>query len=255
MKTASLVAAVAACSLSAMASAAFESAQFGGAYSLKYGESNWTATQSTSNFVGAAYDSTNYATSGATGYGAGGTSSTDLAAVYGDSMTMSGGLGSTLDSFKFALFCSSSSAAALTGATETISFYRQSDSSMIGQFQVSIGALAKGYFSVYTITNLAGIGITFDTNDVIVTQQLSSVGGATRMGTVFGTAAGAAPAVGSTTAGLYMSNATTPAGFYTFTGYSTNSNGVFQLNTVDAPAPGALALLGVAGIAGKRRRR
>jgi MYXO-CTERM domain-containing protein len=90
---------------------------------------------------------------------------------------------------------------------------------------------------------------------VIVTQQLSNVGGATRMGTVFGTAAGAAPAVGSTTAGLYMSNATTTAGFYTFTGYATNSNGVYQLNTVDAPAPGALALLGVAGIAGKRRRR
>ena len=255
MKTASLVAAVAACSLSAMASAAFESAQFGGAYSLKYGESNWTATQSTSNFTGAAYDSTNYATSGATGYGVGATSSTDLAGVYGDQTVMSAGIGSTLDSFKFAVFCSGSSAGALTSATETISFYRTSDSSLIGSFQVSLGALGKGYYSVYTVTNLAGLGITFDTNDVIVTQQLSNVGGATKMGTIFGTIAGAAPAVGTTAAGLYISNASSTAGFYTFTGYSTNSNGVYQLNTVDAPAPGALALLGVAGIAGKRRRR
>jgi len=152
--------------------------------------------------------------------------------------------------------CSSSSAAALTSATETIRFYRASDSSYIGGFNVTLGALAKGYYSVYTVNSLSALGISFDTDNIIVTQQLSNVVGATRMGTVFGNnITSPAPAVGSTNAGLYMSNTTTTAGFYTFTGYSANSNAVYQFSGIDAPAPGALALLGVAGLAGRRRRR
>ena len=254
MKTASLVAAIAACSLSAMASAAVESAQFGGAYTQRFGETSWATAQPVSSFVGPAYDTTNYVTTGATGFGVGATSSITLNRTYGDTLSMSGGIGSTLDTFAFTVFCSGSSAADLVSATETIAFYRLSDSSFIGGFTVTLGPLAKGYYTNLSLTSLSSLGITFDTNDVLVTQQLSNVVGATRMGVAFGSNnTSPAPAVGTTTAGLYITDAATAPGLYTFTGSTANSNGVFQVGVV--PAPGAMALLGVAGLVGGRRRR
>lgn len=200
------------------------------------------------------YDSTNFSTSGAAGYGVGGTSSTDLAATYGDSMSMVGAVGSTLDSFKFAIFCSSSSAANMTSAVETIRFFRASDNSYIGGFTVTLGSLGKGFYSVYTVTTLSTLStpIVFDTNDIIVKQQLSSVVGATRLGTIFSNASNT-PAVGTTAPGLFMQNATTTAGFYTFTGFSNFSSAVYQVGVI--PAPASLSVLGLAGIAARRRRR
>jgi hypothetical protein len=253
MKTMTIAATLAACvSGLAMADNAFESAQFAGNHVYDMATQTWSSGGAWSNFTGTAYDSTNYSTSGATGYGVGATSSTDLNSIYGDDMVMAGT--GTLDSFQFAIFCSSSSTGALVSAVENISFYDGATGTAIGGFQVTLGALAKGYFSVITVTGLSGLGINLASNDVVVTQKLSSVVGASRMGTVFGTVANAAPAVGTTPAGLYISNATSTAGYYTFTGYSTNSNGVYQVGLVNVPAPGALALLGVAGLVGRRRR-
>ena len=220
---------------------------------LSYGSSAWTVSQGPSySFLGPVYDSTNFTTSGSAGFGAGATSTTDLATIYGDRLTMVNAAGSTLDTFKFAVFCSSSSTGNLTSATETIRFYRAADSTYIGGFTVNIGAITKGFYSVFTVNSLSTLGINFDTNEVLVTQQLSSVVGANRMGTVFSNASNT-PALGSTNAGLYISNASNAAGYYTFTGYPNFSSGVYQVSTV--PAPGALALLGVAGILGGRRRR
>lgn len=249
--------ALATCSLTAIAAASFapEVALFGGAYTIdfKTGLTSETKDGSVDKAASAVYDSTNYVTTGATGYGTGATSTTDLNAIYGDSLNMTGT--GTLDSFKFAVFVSGTSTGNLTSATETIRFYRASNNSYIGGFTTTLGALTKGYYSTYTISSLSSLGITFDTANVIVTQQLSSVVGASKMGTVFGTSSLAAPAVGSTTAGLYMSNSSTTAGYYSFSGYSNNSNGVYQVSTMSVPAPGAAALIGLAGMITGRRRR
>ena len=246
---------VAALSLAAVASADFtpELAKFGGAYTIDFrtGAIMEDKSGSADKAASTVYDSTNYVTSGATGYGVAGTSSTDLASVYGDSLNMTGS--GAVDSFKFTLFCSSSSTGALVSATETIRFYRQSDNSFIGGFSTSVAALAKGFYATYTVTGITGL--TLDTSNVIVTQQLSNVVGSSRMGTVYGTVANAVPAIGTTTAGMYLSNSTTGANFYTFTGYATNSNGVYQVNTTPVPAPGAVALVGLAGLITGRRRR
>lgn len=222
---------------------------------LSYGSSTWSISEesgSASNFVGPVYDSTNFATSGAAGFGVGATSSTNLATIYGDQLLMVNGAGSTLDSFKFSIFCSSSSAADLSSATATIRFFRASTGTQIGGFTVEVGSLARGFFSVLTVNSLSSLGINFDVDDIIITQQLSNVLGATRMGTVFSTVSNS-PALGTTNIGLYVANATTTAGFYTFTGAASASSGVYQASVI--PAPGALALLGVAGLVGARRRR
>lgn len=251
-------ASLAALSLTAFASADFthEVAKFGGAYAIDFRSGAITEDKGGSGNKAATtvYDSTNYVTTGATGYGAGATSSTDLSAVYGDSLNMTGT--GALDSFKFSVFVSGSSTGNLTNATETIRFYRASDSTYIGGFTTTLGNITKGYYSTYTVGGLSSLGITFDTANVIVTQQLSNVVGATRMGTVFGNNITApAPAIGTTTPGLYMSNSSTPAGTYTFTGYTANSNGVYQVSTAAVPAPGAAVLIGVAGLITGRRRR
>jgi MYXO-CTERM domain-containing protein len=53
---------------------------------------------------------------------------------------------------------------------------------------------------------------------------------------------------------MYIQNTTNPAGgFFTFTGAATASSAAYQMSTV--PAPGAVALLGVAGLVSARRRR
>ena len=188
------------------------------------------------------YDATNYVTSGANGYGVGGSSTTDLNAIYGDDCVMlTSAVGSNLSTLKFVVFCSSSSAAALTSATENINIYDTATSSFIGGFSCTLGALTKGYYSVYTVSNLEtslSTPITFGVNDVLITQKLSSVVGATRMGTVFGNNNTAtAPAVGTSPAGLYISTSTQSAGYYTFTGYSANSNGVYYVDVAAAPVP------------------
>ncbi|NBQ15263.1 MAG: hypothetical protein EBU31_11835 [Proteobacteria bacterium] len=96
-------ASVAALSLTALAAANFspEIATFGGAYTidLKTGAIAEDKGGSADKAASTVYDSTNYVTSGATGYGVAGTSSTDLASVYGDSLNMTGS--GAVDSFKF----------------------------------------------------------------------------------------------------------------------------------------------------------
>lgn len=181
------------------------------------------------------YDATNYTTSGAVGFGAGGTSSTDLNSIYGDECVLAGGAGSILAAMKFAVFCSGSSTGNLTSATETIRIYDHANSdASVGAYTTSLTALTKGYYSIYTVNSLDALNITLPSTDLIITQQLSSVVGATRMGTVFGTVASAVPAVGTSPAGMYISNSTTTAGFYTFTGYTTNSNAIYE---VEGAAP------------------
>lgn len=175
-----------------------------------------------------AYDATNQAVSA-------GSSSTDLSAIYGDEMVLAAGFGEIISAMKFAIFCSSSSAANLTSATETIRFYDLANAgAFIGGFSTSIGAIAKGYYSIYTLTNIDPLAIIVPSADILATQQLSGVIGATRMGTVLSYAN--APAVGSTNAGYYASNASLAAGWYLTTG-QTYSNLQYELETAQAVVP------------------
>jgi hypothetical protein len=176
-----------------------------------------------------AYDSTNQAVSA-------GTSSTDLAAVYGDELLIAAGFGENVSAMKFAVFCSGTSVAALTSATETIRFYDLANAgAYIGGFSATLGALPKGSYSIYTMTGIDGVTtIGMPSGDILVTQQLSNVVGATRMGTVVSYAN--APAVGSTNAAFYQSTATAPAGWYLITG-QTYSNMQYELETVQTVVP------------------
>lgn len=175
------------------------------------------------------YDATNQAVSAAT-------STTDLTAIYGDEMILAGGVGEDVSAMKFGVFCSASSAAGLVSATETIRFYDLANAgAYIGGFNATLGALAPGYYSIYTITGIEGVVlINLPSADILVTQQLSNVVGATRMGTVVSYAN--APAVGATNNSFYMSHATAPAGWYVITG-QTFSNLQYKLETMQSVVP------------------
>lgn len=175
------------------------------------------------------YDSTNQTVSAAT-------SSTDLTAIYGDELVLAGGIGEDVSAMKFGVFCSGSSTGALVSATETIRFYDLTNAgAFVGGFSVGLGALAQGFYSIYTTTGIEGVVlITLPSMDVLVTQQLSNVVGASRMGTVISYAN--APAVGTTNNAFYMSHATAPAGWYVITG-QTLSTPHYKLETVQSAVP------------------
>jgi len=175
------------------------------------------------------YDATNQAVSAAT-------STTDLTAIYGDEMILAGGVGEDVSALKFGVFCSASSTGDLVSATETIRFYDLTNAgAYIGGFTANLGALARGYYSIYTITGIEGVLlINLPSADILVTQQLSNVVGSTRMGTVVSYAN--APAVGATNNAFYMSHATAPAGWYLITG-QTFSNLQYQLQTMQSVVP------------------
>lgn len=175
------------------------------------------------------YDSTNQTVSAAT-------SSTDLNAIYGDELVLAGGIGEDVSAMKFAVFCSASSTGALVSATETIRFYDLANAgAFVGGFSVGLGALATGFYSIYTTTAIENVVmINIPSMDLLVTQQLSSVVGASRLGTVLSYAN--APAVGATNAAFYASNTAQAAGWYLITG-QTNSNPHYKLETVQSAVP------------------
>jgi hypothetical protein len=176
-----------------------------------------------------AYDATNQVVSA-------GTSTTDLAGYYGDELVIASGIGENVSAMKFAVYCPSTSAANLTSATETIRLYDLANAgAYIGGFSATLGAIAKGFYSIFTLTGIDGfVTINLPSGDILVTQQLSNVVGATRMGTVLSYAN--APLVGTTNNGFYMSNSTNPAGWYVITG-QTYSNLQYELETTPAPVP------------------
>jgi hypothetical protein len=181
-------------------------------------------------------------------------SSTDLTAVFGDQLATVGT--GRLQEFSFTLFNSGTSAGALTSAQVAINFYRASDSSLIGGFNVNTGAinLNTGFFTTLNVTDLDGLDINLDTTDIIVTQSvLSLVGAANRLGLV-----SANPVtIGTSVPQLYIDASTTGggvAGFYNITsgGAPISFNAGYQ---VAVPAPASAAMLGLGGLFAARRRR
>lgn len=181
-------------------------------------------------------------------------SSTDLTAVFGDELTMTGT--GRLQEFSFTIFNSGTSAGALTSAQMQIQFYRASDGSSIGGFNVNTGTLNlnAGFFTALNVTGLDALNINLDTTDIIVTQTiLSRVGTASRLGLVSTTPT----SVGSSVDQLYIDAADVGGGVGGF--YNITSAGVpvaFKAGyQVVVPAPGAFALMGLGGLVATRRRR
>ena len=179
-------------------------------------------------------------------------SSTDLTMTWGDECTLSGT--GILDSFKFSVFNSGNSAGTLTGATFRLTFTRLSDSAVLGSYDGSVTfttALGKGFYSVITSTGLASNNINLSTTGpILVTQQvIAKTGSASRLGVVSLNPV----TVGSSPNYFYESGATTTPGWYTSASGPVNL--VYQIGVNAVPAPGAAALVGLAGIITGRRRR
>ncbi len=182
-------------------------------------------------------------------------SSGDLSAVFGAQVSTIGT--GRLQDFSFTLFNSGAAGGgALTSAQVAIDFYRVSDGSLIGGFNVNTGAinLNTGFYTTLNVNGLGDLGINIDTTDIIVTQSvLSSVGAANRLGLV-----SASPvSIGSALPQLYIDAADVgggAAGFYNITsgGAPIVFNAGYQ---IVVPAPASAGLLGLGGLLAARRRR
>lgn len=173
------------------------------------------------------YDSTNFFTSGADGYGVLGVTSPSRTAIFGDSLRLTAT--GKLTSFTWAAFNGLGSPTDLTSATETISFYRQSDASLIGSFNATITDLARGVSKTYT-ADLGAANIVLDTPDILVTQQIPfwpPAAPSDRLGIPIATASNT-PAIGSTTPGYYLAPLGGSGAFTTFGGSASYSSAVYQ---------------------------
>ncbi len=178
-----------------------------------------------------------------------GVSSTDLTSTWGDEC-IGVAYGGPLTGMQYTVFNSGSSLGSLMTATVQVNYYRASDGSPIGAWLGNINfgtGLAKGFYSVVTFSGLDGLGINFNTNDLIVTQKVTAKTGlASRLGIVSMNPVN----IGSSFDDMYIASSTIGTGWFTF------SNGPAQTGyQIDIPAPGAASLLGLAGLIAGRRRR
>ncbi|MFM7243368.1 MAG: autotransporter-associated beta strand repeat-containing protein [Planctomycetaceae bacterium] len=150
-----------------------------------------------------AYDSTNFVSTGDAGYGYLGVTTLDKRAIYGDSLHLTA-IGK-LTSFTWAAYNGPASTD-LTSASQTISFYRQSNASLIGSFNATITDLGKGSYKTFT-ADLTSANIVLDTPDILVTQQIPFWPPASptyRLGIVI-SASSNTPVIGTTGTGYYRS--------------------------------------------------
>jgi autotransporter-associated beta strand protein len=172
------------------------------------------------------YDSTNFVTPGESSYGFLGVTSLDKSAIFGDSLQLL--TTGKLTSFTWTAYNGPASSD-LTSAGQTISFYRQSDASLIGSFNATITDLGKGSYKTFT-QDLTSANIVLDTLDILVTQQIPFWPPASpsyRLGIVFSTASNT-PAIGSTNAGYYRSAFGSQGTFYTDGSYPNYSSAVYR---------------------------
>lgn len=199
---------------------------------------------------------------------ASGVSRTDLSTIWGDAVQITST--GVLDQFQFAVFCSGSSSGDLVSATATISFHafntgNSTVGSLLGSFSTQIGAVARGNFQTFSISDLASLGIDLNTQDIFISQQLSNVVGASRLGVpVFNENT---PSTGTElNPGYYLKNSTVPNGaFYVVSGksysqllFSVGLEAPEILGLPPVPEPStyaAFAALGLVGFGAWRKAR
>ncbi|MFM7414140.1 MAG: autotransporter-associated beta strand repeat-containing protein [Planctomycetota bacterium] len=160
------------------------------------------------------YNSLNFINPGETGYGYLGVTSPDKSAIYGDSLRLTAT--GKLTSFTWAAYNGPGSTDDLTSASQTISFYRQSNASLIGSFNATITDLGKGSYKTFT-ADLTSANIVLDTPDILVTQQIPSWPPASptyRLGIVV-SASSNTPVIGTTGTGYYRSAFGSQGAFFT----------------------------------------
>ncbi len=161
-------------------------------------------------------------------------SSTSLASIWGDELyTIAPGI---LSEHTLGIYNSSTSNGALLTANLLVSFYDGGTAALLGSYTSSINfgtGLAKGYYTLVTITGLDALNINLGT-DVIVTQKISSkTGTANRLGFV----ALDPPTVGSSDPDFYANSTTVgAAGWYTLTGINTNLANQLVIANMPVPA-------------------
>jgi autotransporter-associated beta strand protein len=172
------------------------------------------------------YDSMNFVTPGESSYGYLGVTLPDKSAIYGDSLRLTAT--GMLTSFTWAVYNHPLSVD-LTSAGQTISFYRQSNASLIGSFNATITDLGKGSYKTFT-ADLTSANIVLDTPDILVTQQIPIWPPASpnyRLGTVIATASNT-PAIGSTDPGYYRSQFGSQGAYFTDSNYPNYSSAVYK---------------------------
>ena len=160
------------------------------------------------------YNSLNFINPGETGYGYLGVTSLDKSAIYGDSLRLTAT--GKLTSFTWAAYNGPGSTDDLTSASQTISFYRQSNASLIGSFNATITDLGKGSYKTFT-ADLTSANIVLDTPDILVTQQIPFWPPASptyRLGIVV-SASSNTPVIGTTGTGYYRSAFGSQGAFFT----------------------------------------
>lgn len=246
--------ALAALSLTAFASADFmpEFAQYAGGVIVNHRTGVQTEDKGdgfTDKAGSVVYDNTTSATSLAF-------SSTEvLTRTYGDRCNTAGT--GILDSFKFSIFNSGSSAGTLVSATVLLSFASfdavSGTATALGSFSSTVtfsSPLGAGFYSTVTATDLSSLGINLSSTSLLVTQKITAkTGNASRTGVVSLTPV----TVGSSPTSFYQSSPTVAAGFYTSASGAVDL--IYQIGVVPVPAPGAAALVGLAGMITGRRRR
>jgi len=173
------------------------------------------------------YDSINFYTSGADGYGFLGIASQDTSAIYGDSLRLTAT--GKLTSFTWVAFNHPNTSDDLTSASQRISFYRQSDNSLIGSFNATITDLGTGTSKTYT-ADLGSANIVLDTPDVLVTQQIPfwpPGAPSYKIGTVIATTSNT-PAIGSTDVGFYWKQFGGSLTKFTWPSYPNYSSAVYR---------------------------
>ncbi len=161
-----------------------------------------------------------------------GFSSTDLTSIFGDRVTTTG-IG-ILQQTDFSVFNSGSSAGPVLTASFNISYLNGATNVPLGGFTTGVVAfgtgLNPGFFTFVTVTGLGGLNIGLNTTDVAIRQQIATkTGTASRMGIV----SLDPPTVGSSANTMFISNISSPAGYYTIGTPPSNANPGYRIN-VDA---------------------
>lgn len=239
--------ALAACSGVASANLVGQSAQYDGSYTIN--------TQG--QLVGVPRSGDVIAYSNTASPANSGFANPDLTASYGDELTLAAT--GRLQQVSFAVFNAGTSAAAMTGATVGLDFFRASDGSFMGGFSVDLSGLLgtapldPGFFRGFTVPGLASEEIDIDTNEIIMLQTYSNVTGAS----VIGVASRVPPTVGSAIPQLYIdaTGVGTGPGFFNIVDQFQEPITFNMIAEVVVPSPAGASLLAMAGLVGLRRRR